>query len=161
MTNEYYCKWCEQKVDKKQHHLYCSKNPDGSDNYAKLKKRNKDIYEKHCRKKLAKAAHTPEAKLKRKKTVKKNWEAGVYDNVDFGSRFEGKKHSLSLRLKQSIGMVRFWKKQEPQLLQNSLEKHNVISPNLSTNINQHKTVIGGEFFEEDFVDYIEEYDPFK
>lgn len=163
MTNKYYCDWCKENTTRKHHHLYCDKNPDGPENYKKLKQRNKKVYEKYNKEKLLKTAHTPAARQKRKNTVKKNWEAGVYDNVDFGTRFKGKKHSLALRLKQSIGMVRFWKKQQPRLLEQSLEQYNILSPAISFNNNQqqHKTVIGGEFFEEDFVDYIEEYDPFK
>lgn len=162
MVKKYFCEWCKKETPRKKHHLYCDKNPDGSENYRKLCERNKHVYEKYAKQKLLKASHTPEVKAKRRKTVKKNWESGVYDDVDFGSRFKGKKHSLTLRLKQSIGMTRFWKNKQPELLQNSLDKHNIILPGFSGyNQPNNKTLIGGEFFEEDFVDYVEEYDPFK
>lgn len=163
MKKEYYCKWCNQNTSKMHHHLYCDQNPDGPENYKKLRERNKKNYEKYAKPKILRTAHTPEARAKRRSTVKKNWDNGVYDNVDFGEKFKGKAHTISLRLKQSMGMLRFWKKKEPELLEKNLEKHNVILPGFSgyNNKSETKKVIGGEFFEEDFVEYEQEYDPFK
>lgn len=162
MKKQYYCKWCNNYTNKKRHHLYCDQNPDGPENYKRLCKKNKEIYEKYVKDKLTKASHKPDVSARRKETVRKNWEKGVYKDVDFGSRFKGKTHSLTLRLKQSIGMNRYWKRKEPELLEKSLDKHNIILPGFSGYESaENKTVIGGEFFEEDFVNYEDEYDPFK
>lgn len=159
--SKYYCKWCDGYHDKKHAHLYCEKNPEGKENYEKLVARNKEVYEKYAKARILETSHTREASQKRKKSVAERWKEGTYDSVDFGSRFKGKKHTLTHRVHMSKLMSSIWQDKMPQELEKNLQRHNVIQPIIPMSqdtryIPEKKTLIGGEFFEEDFFDYYDE-----
>lgn len=161
--SEYYCKWCGGYHPRKRAHLYCEKNPDGKENYEKLVARNKEIYEKYAKKRILETSHTPEASKKRKASVAQRWKEGTYDDIDFGGRFKGKKHTLTHRVHMSKLMSSIWQDRMPQELEKNLERHNVIQPIVpmvqdTRYMPEKKTLVGGEFFEEDFFDYYEDDD---
>lgn len=154
----YHCKWCNGYHKKKRGYLYCDKNPDGKENFRRKSEASKKTYHQYAKKRILETANTPEARKKKSKTVTNHWEDGIYDNVDFGDRFKGKKHTLQHRLRISKYMSSVWEYRQPKLLEKKLEKHNVITPVIPYNNIQvpQKTLIGGEFFEEDFFDYYDD-----
>lgn len=160
-SKKYLCKWCNEYTDRARHHYYCDKNPNGKRHYEELCARNKRTYEKYCKKKILETSHRPAVTAKRSQTVKRLWKEGVYDEVN-SPRFTGKSHTQEFKNYISKKLTEYWIKRRPLLIQENIKKHNTILPVLSSNYHnpyqnyQEKTVIGGEFFEEDFFDYYEE-----
>lgn len=157
---KYLCQWCNQETKRAHHHLYCEKNPKGRENYELLCKRNKEVYKKYS-KKFIESAHTPKASFKRKQSAKNNWDSGVYKNV-YSPRFSGKKHREDVKRKVSFKIKQIWQSRTPELVEKMIKRYDIVTPILPSTYHNpyknttNKTLVGGEFFEEDFFNYYEE-----